>query len=146
MTHNLSRIGQAAYVLALLLSGTALIAWAQSGSGPVLLDPTQIGSRYPDKKTGMDSREITEDMRRMHLLNVSRQKSMVTDADKLLALARALNAGVGADGNALPAAQKMRMAADIEKLAHNVKDKMSFVIGTPTSASPVRPFSDSWPQ
>jgi hypothetical protein len=117
---------------------------AQQNPGP-LLDPTQMSTRFPDKTVTIDSQGETQDMRRMRLLNTARQKAMISDAEKLLDLARDLNAGIGPDGTTLSVAQKMRMAADIEKLAHSVKEKMSYVAGAPSlTRNPMPPAA--WPQ
>jgi hypothetical protein len=73
--------------------------------------------------------------RRAKALNVARQKSLVADTDKLLALARELNTEVSAsDADTLTPIQQ-RKIAEIEKLAHSVKDKMSDA----TSGAPVAP-------
>ena len=129
---------------ALFFAAAGLTARAQvsAGNGPPI-DATQMNPHFPDKTANIEREDVTQDMRRLRLLNSARQKAMISDADKLLALARDLNAGIGADGSALSDSQRMRMAADIERLAHSVKEKMSYVAGTP---SPPRiPFS-SWPQ
>lgn len=130
----------AIYATAQLLCCVALAGQQQQPSLP--LDPTQVNTRFPDKTVTIDRQDDTQEMRRMRQLNAARQKSMVSDADKLLALARDLNAGIGADGSKLSISQKVRMAADIEKLAHSVKEKMSDVAGNPSA--PRAPFS-AWP-
>jgi hypothetical protein len=112
----------------------AMMAHAQSATANnPIADPTQLRTRFPDKTVTIDQQNETQDMHRMHLLNTARQKALVSDAEKLLALARELNAGIGGDGNALSASQRMRMAADIEKLAHSIKEKMSYTEGSPTA-------------
>jgi hypothetical protein len=66
--------------------------------------------------------------RQIRALNADRQKSMVSDTEKLLRLAKELNEEIArGNGEALSAAQ-VRKLAEIEKLAHNVKQKMSFSI------------------
>ena len=147
MNRKSSFAQQAGHAAALLLlAGSALACWAQVTSGPGALDSTQIGTRFPDKTSITDHQDETQEIRRMRLLNAARQRSMVSDAEKLLALARELDAGTGAGGNALSAGQKMKMAADIEKLARNVKEKMSFVVGAPpfTPTTPAPP--SGWPK
>jgi hypothetical protein len=142
MNRNRSIIRFAIHATALLLSGMALIA--QQAPGP-LLDPTQMNTRFPDKTVNIDHQDETQDMRRMRLLNTARQKAMISDAEKLVTLARDLNAGIGADGTPLSDSQRMRMAADIEKLAHSVKEKMSYVVGTPSLTRTPSPLT-AWPQ
>ena len=66
--------------------------------------------------------------RQIRALNADRQKSMVSDSEKLLKLAKELNEEIAlGNGEALSAAQ-VRKLAEIEKLAHNVKQKMSFSV------------------
>jgi len=67
--------------------------------------------------------------KRMAMLNVIRQKSMITDAEKLLRLARELNDDGAGGGTALSPSDRIHKAAEIEKLAKNVKDKMTYVAG-----------------
>jgi len=69
--------------------------------------------------------------RRIAQLNMVRQKSMVSDADKLLLLARQLQDDADAGGTKLSDAERLRKAAEIEKLAKDVKTKMVFAIGGP---------------
>ncbi|MGA2250097.1 hypothetical protein [Terracidiphilus sp.] len=138
---------KAEHALALLLLViTALACRAQVSPGTGALDPSQTSTQFPARMIPPDREDMTQEMRRMRMLNVARQKSMVSDAEKLLALARELNAGVGAGGNALSAEQRMKMAADIEKLAHSIRDKMSYVPGSSSPVQPLRPSSNFWPQ
>jgi len=50
---------------------------------------------------------------------------MVSDTEKLLKLAQELNAEIGSDDHSALTPIQVRKAADIEKLAHSVKQKMS---------------------
>ena len=126
----------------LLLCAATLTAHAQAGPIPIL-DPSQIGPRLPDRSNAADTQEITQSNRQQRLLNTARHKAIVSDADKLLALARQLNARVNADGSALTSTERMRIAGEIEKLAHNVKERMSYTMaGDP---DPNNPFH-GWPQ
>jgi hypothetical protein len=72
--------------------------------------------------------------RRIKALNQLRHKAMVDDASKLLLLARELND----DPGSLSPAERLRKAAEIEKLAKSVKDKMSYTVGN-DQISPVYP-------
>ncbi len=139
MNCNRSLARKAEYALALFMMAVVALACQAQSVGNGNLD------RFP-KINPTDDEDMTQEMRRMHQVNAARQKSMVSDAEKLLALARELNAGVGAGGNALSSGQRMRMAADIEKLAHNIREKMSYVPGTPSPPPPLRPSSNAWPQ
>lgn len=77
---------------------------------------------------GIDARM---EARRIAALNQQRQHQMVSDADKLLKLAQELNADADAGGTILSPAERMQKAAEIEKLARNVKEKMTYAIGAP---------------
>lgn len=77
--------------------------------------------------------------RRIVQLNLLRQKSMVSDADKLLRLAQELDNDAKAGASALSPAERMRKAAEIERLAKEVKEKMTYSIGDPPQ--PATPFA-----
>lgn len=78
--------------------------------------------------------------RRLRALNIERQKQMVSDANKLLKLAKELNDEVaGAHADALTPAQ-LHKIAEIEKLARNVKERMASAVGPPSGFEmPVMP-------
>jgi hypothetical protein len=74
--------------------------------------------------------------RQLRVLNAERQKSMVSDAEKLLKLAQELNAEIQ---TANPDTE-LRKISDIEKLARNVKQKMSTsLVGGPSFHDPTAP-------
>jgi len=81
---------------------------------------------------GMDEHpRITNVMeeRRRQALNAERQKSIISDTNKLLRLASELNGEVaGSDAVSLTAAQ-LRKVAEIQKLARAVKDKTTLSTG-----------------
>jgi hypothetical protein len=62
--------------------------------------------------------------KRLRLLNAERQKSMVSDADKLLRLARELEAEISRTTPESLTEEQLRKIAKIEKLARSVRDKM----------------------
>jgi len=69
-----------------------------------------------------------EQEKRLKALNAERQKSLIADTNKLLKLARELNDELnGAHPDALNPDQ-LRKVAEIEKLAHSVKEKMSLSV------------------
>ena len=73
--------------------------------------------------------EAPMDPKRVRLLNAERQKEMVSDTDKLLELAKELNAEVSdASATGMTDAQ-LRKVAEIAKLARSIKDKMSYTVG-----------------
>jgi len=75
--------------------------------------------------------------RHQKALNADRQKSMVADTDKLLKLARELNAEIGQGNRATLTPEELRKVADIEKLARNVRQKMSisYAVAVPIDES-----------
>ena len=62
--------------------------------------------------------------RRIRQLNLAQHKAMVSDADKLLKLVTELNTQLSSANPEALTADQLRMVAEIEKLAHSVKDKM----------------------
>jgi len=75
--------------------------------------------------------------RQIRALNAERQKSLVSDTNKLLALAKELRAEIEDPKAEAPTPVQMRKVAEIEKLARNVKQKMSFSVeGTPSYHAP----------
>lgn len=84
----------------------------------------------PASQSAVDSQSPLSDLdpfqeeRRLRALNAARQKSLVSDTDKLLKLARELNEEVnGTNPDSITQAEYSK-AAEIEKLAHRVKEKM----------------------
>ena len=74
--------------------------------------------------------------RQLRTLNAERQKSMVSDTEKLLKLAQELNAEIQTANPDI----EMRRISDIEKLARNVKQKMSTsLVGAPPFHDPAPP-------
>ena len=69
------------------------------------------------------------DKKRIQLLNAERQKSLVSDADKLLKLAKELNDEVAQSDSAELSSNQVHKVEEIGKLAKSVKSKMSFSVG-----------------
>jgi hypothetical protein len=121
--------------LALMLMQAA-IGWSQNrGSG---LDsqgvvnapgpPTPYGSGQGGG--GIDSILM---VRRMKLLDNERRKSLVSDSDKLLRLATELNDEIAHSNAGTLTPEQLRKVAEIEKLAHNVRDKMVMTVNPPSA-------------
>jgi hypothetical protein len=72
----------------------------------------------------------------LRALNADRQKSMVSDTDKLLRLVNHLSAEIAHSQPDALTPGELREVAQIEKLAHNVKDKMSTSV---RGTAPFRP-------
>lgn len=67
--------------------------------------------------------------KQMRLMNADRQKSLVSDTNKLVQLAKELNTEMASDDEDGPTGVQLRKAAEIERLARNVKEKMSYSVG-----------------
>lgn len=77
-----------------------------------------------------------DDERVLRALNADRQKSLVSDTNKLLKLVNELDAEIAKSNEDSLTDEQRHKVAEIEKLAHNVKEKMSTSVrGTP----PFRP-------
>lgn len=120
--------GRQAFCLALVL---ALPGGAQTVStgtpnpqhGPL---PQPIGQRAGDSLNGVGPGDPSEQESRLRALNRERQKTMVSDTNKLLKLASEFDAEVkGSTSQTLTPAQ-LRKVASIEKLARSVKEKMTY--------------------
>lgn len=74
--------------------------------------------------------------RRIRALNIERQKQIVADTDKLLKLARELNAEVAKANTGTWTLDELHKIADIEKLARNVRQKMTESVGEPQTTIP----------
>lgn len=114
--------------------------YAQSGGGVLL---QQQGQTNPRQQNGLGEGVDwgpTFVEKRLRALNADRQKSMVSDADKLLKLARQLDAEVASNPTDELTTEEMRKIAEIEKLARSVKTKMaqSFT-GGPQISRPIQP-------
>jgi hypothetical protein len=66
------------------------------------------------------------EQKRLRAINVERQKLLSADTEKLLKLVRALNEEVEKTHPDSLTPSQLRTVAEIEKLAHSVKEKMSY--------------------
>ena len=62
--------------------------------------------------------------KRMKMLNAAQHQAMDADTDRLLKLVADLNNQINSSNSNALTAEQLRMVADIEKLAHSVRDKM----------------------
>ena len=85
---------------------------------------------------GVDTIELANRAKRLKAMNAQRQKTMVEDTDKLLKLTADLNMEVNHEHPKQLNADQLRRLAEIEKLAKNVREKMSDAIG-PIQAVPM---------
>jgi hypothetical protein len=123
----------------ILCSLTALPGPAQTGPiGPVqghsATMPQPIGQRVGDPGNLPTATSQNSD-RLIRALNVDRQKALVSDTNKLLRLVNELNAEIARVNTGSLSGAQLHKVAEIEKLARNVKEKMS----TPVRGLPAYP-------
>jgi hypothetical protein len=107
----------------------AVLPMAAQSPGIPMAGSGMPGSPRVDSDSGVESRMATK---RIAKLNQIRQKAMVEDAVKILRLAEELNKDANAGGVNLSQAERMQKAAEIEKLAKQVREKMTYSIGEPS--------------
>jgi hypothetical protein len=87
---------------------------------------------------GFGSNDPVLAARQMRALNTERQKSLVSDTEKLLKIAQELNSEIETSNQQELTQVELRKIADIERLARNVKQKMSIsFVGGPLFDEPV---------
>jgi hypothetical protein len=104
--------------------------------------PNQVGA--PRNQSPFGNSPFDDDSalvhRQMNALNAERQKVLVSDTAKLLKLAQELNTELASSRADSLSPDQMRKIANIEKLAHSVKQKMSeSVINGPSLHDPILP-------
>jgi hypothetical protein len=123
-------------IAGLVLTG-ALLGWAQySPSGNGVMVQNIPGPRPLGVGGGIEDDPLFG-AKRLRALNADRQKSMVSDADKLVKLARQLDAEIASNSTDDLTPEELHKIAEIEKLARNVKAKMaqSFDVGPKVGSS-----------
>ena len=110
-----------------LLAFLALPAGSQQGvpAGHPTIPQTQQGPPTSGDPFDVSQGPSMQDERLLRALNADRQKSMVSDANRLLRLAKELNAEIARTNPDSLSLDQLRKMAEIEKLARNVKEKMS---------------------
>jgi hypothetical protein len=133
--------------LALLLVSVALLCSGQSSghmaihdqAAPDLGDDTATSSNQHFSGTLGDPAFLE---RRMRQLNEAQHTAMVSDSDRLLVLVKELNAEINSSTPATLTSEQLRKVAEIEKLAHSVKDKMRITVEpVPSRFAATRPAS-----
>jgi len=96
---------------------------ARDPSGLPPINP--LVNRHPDQNRILeDSMRSADNQKRLAELNVQRQKQMNDDTAKLLLLASELKTETAKSGNDSLSIVEVRKAELIEKLAHNVRERM----------------------
>jgi HAMP domain-containing protein len=144
-TRNAKRQTTFAALLALVtaLALTPMLDRAQSQSSGASTMSRQLQDELASQDItfrnpygGVDTIELANRAKRLKAMNAQRQKTMVEDTDKLLKLTADLNMEVNHEHPKQLNADQLRRLAEIEKLAKNVREKMSDAIG-PIQAVPM---------
>jgi hypothetical protein len=90
----------------------------------------QAAVRWPDNETARSDQfgpsDPSMEQKRLRAINAERQRLMTADTEKLLKLVRALNEEVEKTQPDSLTPSQLRTVAEIEKLAHSVKEKMIY--------------------
>jgi hypothetical protein len=110
---------------------------AQSPGVPVSSGTSIAHPQIFDPVAGFPESSIAA--RQIKLLNIQRQKIIVEDTEKILQLARELNADANSGGATLTQAERIQKADEIAKLAKSVRERMVYAIGLPEPPNPFSP-------
>ena len=119
---RLGRLSHAFVATVLLMSAAAAAGRPQQQNTPLSPKQANPPSTFPDASNDANMRAIEE--RQSHLRNDERQKRLVADTDKLLALATQLHEDVGKTNKNILSMDVVKRSEEIEKLAHNIKERM----------------------
>jgi hypothetical protein len=121
--------------LGALAVAIAVLGAAQSTVNPQLPAPphkpllSPDANRLPDANDQMEMREQQGKKQNYTAANLERRKQIADDSAKLLKLAADLNTEVDKTTKDTLSLSVIRRADEIEKLAHNVKEKMKLTVG-----------------
>jgi hypothetical protein len=136
--------------LALCAAGAMAACGASShAQQPSVLTSPSVGG-YPQGGSpfagGDDEVDSLQAERRLNALNAERQKALAADTERLLKLATDLNQQIAKSNSGALTPDQLRMLAEIEKLAHSVRDKMAMSLRGPPFPgmdAPMQPFPQS---
>jgi hypothetical protein len=134
--------GRAGLALRILLAVSAAAVVAAAGNGRCFAQQSSMGNQTLGRPFGFPQDDGTfsssgdevgsvDAERRLNALNNERQKSLTADAGRLLKLAAELNHEIAQSNSGALTPDELRMVAEIEKLAHNVRDKMAMSLRGP---------------
>jgi hypothetical protein len=109
-----------------IAAGAAEQAPPGSPDRPYLLPEA---NRLPDVNEQMKMRDKETKQENYEVANTERKKQISDDSTKLLTLAMSLKAEVDKTNKDTLSLNVIRKADEIEKLAHNVKEKMKLSVG-----------------
>lgn len=87
-------------------------------------------TRRPDVGNADSDVDANALAKRMRMLNSERQKEIVSDTAKLLKLAREFNEEIAQSGVTSLTEAQLRRLAEIAKLAKNVRERMTYTLGS----------------
>jgi len=131
-TSNVLKLSARQYVCAvgLMLGLVTLFSLPSCGQASSTNNGAQLPRRIPPpreiEQQTLESMGTTPVFyeKRLQMLNAAQHQAMVADTDRLLKLVADLNSQINSSNSNALTPDQLRMVADIEKLAHSVKDKM----------------------
>jgi hypothetical protein len=118
-----------------MLGTAALLATAaQTGQEPATAGPEKpyiipSANPMPDANARMQMHDKQAKEQSFEAANLERKRQLSDDSTKLLTLAMSLKAEVDKTNKDTLSLNVIRKADEIEKLAHNVKEKMKLTVG-----------------
>lgn len=119
-------------VMALLLcAGSIVVRSVQQGPPPQYIEksyPPSAANRLPDKNTQQQLRADSTRKKSFDAANVLRKRQIDNDSVALLNLTTELKSTIDRSDNDTPSADVIRKIELIEKLAHDIKEKMKLTM------------------
>ena len=94
------------------------------------LDMSSPINQPPGPNEQMQMRDQQSRQRSFEAANAERRRQIAADSTKLMKLAAEINTELEKDGENLLSPNVIRKANEIEKLAHDVKEKMKLSVGS----------------
>ena len=134
--HSTTGWSKAVKGIGVLIGVAGCLSWGQFNSSG------QIG-RQPGFGQSPSEIDSTLAAKRVRMLNADRHKALVSDTEKLVNLARQLDADIASNPTGKLTPEELHKVAAIEKLAHNVKTKMAQSFGEgPEIKPPIVPMGE----
>ena len=120
--------------LAYLVVAAALNAAVLQAQAPPPRDPTKPyllpeANRLPDVNDQMEMREALTKRQNFAAANAERKKQIADDSARLIKLTEELKAEASKTDKDMLSLNVIRMADEIERMAHNIKEKMKLMAG-----------------